>query len=120
MDTSRRAAPAWSPHARAGRARSGSRAFSRPSPPLPSLSSRSSFDVAMTDQDVPFSAEPPPELLDDRHRAMPAAGAADRRRDVQLAFLLEVRKRELQQVLDVPRHLEAVGTEHELRDLGIA
>ena len=74
----------------------------------------------MTDQDVPFATEPPSQLLDDRHRAMTSSRAAHADRDVELPFLLELRKREPQQAFDVTRDLESVGAEDELRDLWIA
>src|SRR5262245_38840969 len=105
------------PRARAARARSGSSASSLRDRRRPS---RTPIDVAMTHQDVPLRTEPPAQLLDDRHRAVPASGAADRDRDVQLSFLLEVREREAQEALDLARELETVGAEHELRALRVA
>ena len=90
---------------------------------VPRIASPIAIDVAMAHQDVPIAREPASQLLDDRDRAMAPARAADADRDVQLAFLLELRQREPQQALDLLHELAAAlgfGAEHELRDLGIA
>src|SRR5262245_7535181 len=80
------AARAWSPSSFL--IRSVRSAVSRSATSVPPI------DIAMPDQDVPVAAEPPAQLLDDRHRAMAAAGAPDGDGHVQLALVLELGQRE--------------------------
>src|SRR5262249_50401832 len=70
------------------------------SPPLARSWVCSPFDVAVADSEAPTRTETPPELLRDRHRSMPSAGAAEGDRHVRLSLPLEPRQRKCKQILD--------------------
>src|SRR5689334_383552 len=74
----------------------------------------SALDVAVTDEDADARRlEVALQRFHERHRAMPAARAADGDRQVALAFVLVARKREVEQRVDVPQELARVVAVHD-------